>query len=263
VPSFDSDDVKIAYQVEGEGPPIVLVHGFAASVGMNWKVTGWVKTLTRDGRRVVALDCRGHGRSGKPRDPDAYAGEQMPADVIRLMDHLGVERADLMGYSMGGLISSYLLVHHSERFSSVVLAGIGSGAIRRQTFDPAKVADALSTPESGSIENEVGRAFRTFAEQAGNDLLALAAIMRSRRALVTPEELARVQKPVLIVVGEKDDLVGDPRPLADAIPGSRLVLIPDRDHLTAVPDRRYKQVVLDFLSECGGPTTAARETPED
>ncbi len=263
MPSFDSDGVEIAYQVEGDGPPIVLVHGFAASISMNWKVTGWLKTLTADGRRVVALDCRGHGRSGKPHDGDAYGGDRMPGDVIRLMDHLDLERADLMGYSMGGLISTYLLVHHPERFSSVVLAGIGSGAISRQTFDSGKVADALTASESGSIENEVGRAFRTFAEQAGNDLVALAAIMRSRRALVKPEELARVEKPVLVVVGEKDDLVGDPRPLADAIPGSRLVLIPDRDHLTAVPDRRYKQAVLDFLSESGGPGAAAREMPEE
>lgn len=263
MPSFDSDGVEIAYQVEGGGPPIVLVHGFAASISMNWKVTGWLKALTGAGRRIVALDCRGHGRSGKPHDPDAYGGDRMPADVIRLMDHLDLERADLMGYSMGGLISTYLLAHHPERFSSVVLAGIGSGAISRQRFDPGKVADALTASESGSIDNEVGRAFRTFAEQAGNDLVALSAIMRSRRALVTPEELARVEKPVLVVVGEKDDLVGDPRPLADAIPGSRLVLIPDRDHLTAVPDRRYKQAVLGFLSESGGRTTAGRAMPEE
>ena len=248
MPSFDSDGVEIAYQVEGEGPPILLVHGFAASIAMNWKVTGWLEALTADGRRVVALDCRGHGQSGKPHHPEAYGGDQMPADVIRLMDHLDLERADLMGYSMGGLISSYLLVHHPERFRSVVLAGIGGGAISRQSFDPARVADALTASESGSIGNQVGRAFRAFAEQAGNDLLALAAIMRSRRALVRPEELAQVENPVLVVVGEKDDLVGDPRPLRDAIPGSRLVLIPGKDHLTAVPDHRYKKAVLDFLS---------------
>jgi pimeloyl-ACP methyl ester carboxylesterase len=154
------------------------------------------------------------------------------------------------------MISSYLLVHHPERFSSVVLAGIGDAVIDHRSFDPEKVADALSASESGSIEGEVGRAFRAFAELGGNDLLALAAIMRSRRALVTTEELSRVEKPVLVVVGEGDDLVGDPRPLADAIPGSRLVLIPGRDHLTAVPDRRYKRAVLDFLSESGARAAA-------
>jgi len=248
--------VEIAYEVAGEGPPIVLVHGFAAGIAMNWRVTGWFKALTAAGRRVVALDCRGHGESEKPHHPEAYGGEQMPGDVIRLMDHLALERADLMGYSMGGMISSYLLVHHPERFSSVVLAGIGGAVISRRSFDAEKVADALSASEGGSIEGEVGRAFRAFAEQGGNDLLALAAIMRSRRALVTAEELARVEKPVLVVVGERDDLVGDPRPLADAIPGSRLVLIPAKDHLTAVPDRRYKRAVLDFLSESGARATA-------
>lgn len=255
MPSFDSDGLKIAYQVEGEGPPIVLVHGFAASVAMNWRTTGWMKALTAAGRRVVALDCRGHGESDKPHDPGAYGGERMPADVIRLMDHLALERADLMGYSMGGMISSYLLVHHPARLSSVVLAGIGGGAIHRGSFDPEKVAEALSASDGESVEDEAGRAFRAFAELGGNDLLALAAIMRSRRALVTTQELARVEKPVLVVVGERDDLVGDPRPLADAIPGSRLVTIPGRDHLTAVPDRRYKDAVLGFLSEAGGRTT--------
>jgi pimeloyl-ACP methyl ester carboxylesterase len=181
----------------------------------------------------------------------------MPADVIRLMDHLALESADLMGYSMGAMISSHLLVHHPERFSSVVLAGVGAAVIGGRSFDPEKVADALRAPESGSIQGEVGRAFRAFAEQGGNDLLALAAIMRSRRALVTAEELARVATPVLVVVGEKDDLVGDPRPLADAIPGSRMVVIPGKDHLTAVPDPRYKRAVLEFLAEHGGRATAS------
>lgn len=256
MPSFDSGGVEIAYQVEGAGPPVVLVHGFAASIAMNWRATGWWKTLIAAGRRVVALDCRGHGESEKPHRPEAYGGEQMPADVIRLMDHLDIGRADLMGYSMGGMISSYLLVHHPARFSSVVLAGIGAGAIGRQRFDPRKVAEALRASRSESVGGETGRAFRAFAEQGGNDLLALAAIMGSRRALVTAEELARVEKPVLVVVGEKDDLVGDPRPLSDAIPGSRLVVIPGKDHLTAVPDRRYKRAVLDFLSESGGRAAA-------
>ena len=172
MPRFDSDAVEIAYEVAGEGPPIVLVHGFAASIAMNWKTTAWFKTLTGAGRRVIALDCRGHGKSGKPHDPEAYRGGRMPDDVIRLMDHLSLERADLMGYSMGGMLSSYLLVHHPARFSSVVLAGIGGGAIGRRAFDPEKIADALGAPEGGSVGGEVGRAFRAFAEQGGNDLLA-------------------------------------------------------------------------------------------
>jgi pimeloyl-ACP methyl ester carboxylesterase len=187
----------------------------------------------------------------------------MPADVIRLMDHLVVERADLMGYSMGGLISVYLLVHHPARFSAVVLAGIGEAAINRPSSDNEKIADALVASESDTIEGDVARAFRAFAEQGGNDLPALAAIMRSRRALVTPEELARVERPVLVVVGEKDDLVGDPRVLKDAIPGSRLVRIPGKDHLTAVPDPRYKKAVLDFLSESRGQAHAASAMPKE
>ena len=99
MPSFDSDGVRIAYEDLGQGRPIVLVHGFAASFELHWRAPGWVDALVADGRRVVGLDCRGHGRSEKPQDPSAYAGERMAGDVIGLMDRLGLERADLAEHS--------------------------------------------------------------------------------------------------------------------------------------------------------------------
>ncbi|MBW2414759.1 MAG: alpha/beta hydrolase [Deltaproteobacteria bacterium] len=248
--TFDSGGVEIAYCDEGRGRPVVLVHGFAASVDANWRAPGWIEALVGSGRRVVALDCRGHGASGKPTDPEAYGGDAMPGDVLRLMDHLGIERADLMGYSMGGMISTSLLAHHQDRLGAVVLAGIGGGAVSATAVDRSEVADALaeSVPDAGgdSSRGAVARAFREFAESVGNDLQALAAVMRSRRATVGARDLANVEAPVLIVVGDKDDLVGDPAPLRDAVPGSELVIVPG-DHLTAVAAPLYKQSVLAFL----------------
>ncbi len=252
MPSFRSNRVEIAYCDEGRGRPVVLVHGFAANIDANWRASGWIDALIGAGRRVVALDCRGHGASGKPHEPEAYGGEAMPGDVMRLMDHLEIERADLMGYSMGGMISTLLLAHHADRFGAVVLAGIGGGAVSAAPIDRSEVADALAEPdadpdaESGGQRGEVARAFRAFAESVGNDLQALAAVMRSQRARVGRAELADVQRPVLIVVGDKDDLVGDPAPLRDAIPGSELMIVPG-DHLTAVAAPLYKQSVLAFL----------------
>jgi pimeloyl-ACP methyl ester carboxylesterase len=247
VPHFDSDGLRIAYEDVGEGPPTVLVHGFAASRESNWKRTGWVDRLTGVGRRVVALDCRGHGESDAPHDPAVYDTANMASDVLRLMDHVGLERADLMGYSMGGMIATRLLLDAPERFRRVVLAGIGGGTIRGRAPDRSGVADALAAAGRTEEASELARGFRAFAESQGADLQALAAVMRAPRKPVDAARLADVKLPVLIVVGERDALVGDPQPLADAIPGAKLVTVPDKDHLTTVPDTRYKEAVLEFL----------------
>src|SRR3990172_7413846 len=129
MPAFDSGGVTINYVVEGSGATIVLVHGFASSLEGNWRAPGIIDALVGAGRRVVALDCRGHGESGKPHDPVPYDDTKMADDVIALMDHLGIGVADLMGYSMGGFLSASLLVRHPERFRSVILSGVGDGMV--------------------------------------------------------------------------------------------------------------------------------------
>src|SRR5271168_32182 len=100
MPVFAHGDVEIAFLDEGRGDPIVLVHGFASNKEVNWVYPGWVSTLTRAGRRVIALDNRGHGASTKLYDPAAYHTEEMAGDAVALLDHLGVSTADVMGYSM-------------------------------------------------------------------------------------------------------------------------------------------------------------------
>jgi pimeloyl-ACP methyl ester carboxylesterase len=248
MPILDSDGVPIHYEVFGEGKPIVLVHGFASSLKGNWVAPRWIETLTAI-RCVVALDCRGHGESGKPHEAEAYSGDRMPNDVLRVMDHLEIDKADLFGYSMGGGISIRLMTRSPERFTSVVLGGVGNVLARRGAGGRPNVAEALLADDASTVTDPTARAFRQFAEANKNDLKALGACMQSGRAGADGASLAQVKLPVLIVVGEKDDLVGSADELASAIPGARLEKIPDRDHLTVVPDRRFKKLVVDFLTE--------------
>src|ERR1700761_7068614 len=129
MPSFDHDGVEIAFLDEGQGEPIVLVHGFASNKEVNWVYPGWVSTLSRAGRRVIALDNRGHGASTKLYDPAAYHTSLMAEDVRALLDHLGLPRADVMGYSMGARISAFLALAHPDRVRSVIFGGLGGHLI--------------------------------------------------------------------------------------------------------------------------------------
>src|SRR6266403_4213376 len=115
MPSFHNGAVEIAYLDEGEGDPILLVHGFASTKNVNWVYPGWVSELKKNGRRVIALDNRGHGDSAKLYDPALYELETMAADVTALMDHLGLDRADVMGYSLGSRMTAMLALSRPQR----------------------------------------------------------------------------------------------------------------------------------------------------
>jgi len=250
MPSFQHDDVEIAYLDEGEGEAIVLVHGFASNKEVNWVNPGWVLTLTRAGRRVIALDNRGHGASSKLYDPAAYHSATMAEDVRALLDHLGLGRADVMGYSMGARITAFLTVNHPERLRSAVIGGLGIRLVEGHGGGMAAViVAALRAASLADVTDPVGRAFRSFAEQNRSDLRALAACMDSPRARLDREQVARITAPVLVAVGTKDDVAGSAEALAALIPGARALAIPDRDHMLAVGDRVFKAGVLDFLKE--------------
>src|SRR5215469_6705144 len=118
---FRSDGVTIRYLVEGEGEPVLLIHGLGASVHVQWGASGVIQALAKD-HRVIAYDNRGHGRSGKPHDPQRY-GEETVEDAVRLLDHLEIPKAHIVGYSMGALITNKLLVEHPDRFLSATLGG--------------------------------------------------------------------------------------------------------------------------------------------
>jgi pimeloyl-ACP methyl ester carboxylesterase len=246
--SFANGDVEIAYLDEGDGDPIVLVHGFASTKEVNWVQPGWVATLTRDGRRVIALDNRGHGASGKPYAPSAYHSATMADDVRALLDQLKIERADVMGYSMGARITAFLAVKHPERVRSVILGGLGIRLVEGVGL-PESIADALEAPSLDDVRDPTGRVFRIFADQTKSDLRALAACIRGSRQTLGRSEVAAIRVPVLVAVGTKDQVAGSAQDLAALIPGARALDIPDRDHMLAVGDKVFKQGVIDFLNQ--------------
>lgn len=250
MPSFHNGSVEIAYLDEGEGDPIVLVHGFASTKDINWVYPSWVSTLNKAGRRVIALDDRGHGASAKLYDPEDYYIGTMAGDVLALMDYLNIARADMMGYSMGGRITAYIAQRYPERLRSAILGGIGIGLIDDEGRPGENVAAALEAASVDEVTDPMGRMFRMFADQTRSDRRALAACMRGSRRLMTQEEAASITVPVLIAVGTVDDVAGSAQRLSEVIPGSQVLDIPNRDHMRAVGDRVYKDGVLEFLAKC-------------
>ena len=248
MPSFQSDGVRIAYWDEGQGDPILLIHGFASNAGTNWVDSGWVQALVASGRRVIAFDNRGHGQSEKLYAPENYGAPTMAEDARALLDHLAIERADVMGYSMGARISAFLVLRHPERVRSVVFAGLGINMVRGMV-GTGPLAKALEARSIHDVTNDTARSFRAFAEHTKSDLAALAACMRGPREKITPEFLAEITVPVLVAVGTEDVIGGSGAELAALIPGAKLLDIKGRDHMKAVGDASFKQGVLDFLTQ--------------
>lgn len=244
--TFRSDGVEIAFMDDGVGDPVLLIHGFASNVVFNWIDPSWVRTLTAAGYRVIALDNRGHGRSQKLYAPQDYGAPLMAEDARRLLDHLGIARADVMGYSMGARITAFLALAHPERVRSVVFAGLGGNMVRPMA-GTGPIAAALEAPSIDDVSNATARTFRAFAEQTGSDLRALAACIRASRDPITAEALARLTCPALVAVGENDVIGGSAEALAKLIPDGEALVIPRRDHMKAVGDRVFKEGVLAFL----------------
>jgi pimeloyl-ACP methyl ester carboxylesterase len=245
--TFRHDGLDLAYLDEGEGEPVLLVHGFASNVATNWVNTGWVGVLKSDGRRVIAIDNRGHGHSEKPHDPARYGTAPMAEDARALLDHLGIARADVMGYSMGARISAFLAIKHPERVRSVIFGGLGANMVRPMA-GTGPIAHALEAPSLDDVVNPTARTFRVFAEQTKSDLKALAACIRSSREPITVEAIRTIACPVLVAVGTDDVIAGPAKGLASIIPGAEALEITGRDHMKAVGDRVFKIGVLDFLS---------------
>ncbi|MGL4441334.1 MAG: alpha/beta fold hydrolase [Bosea sp. (in: a-proteobacteria)] len=249
--SFISGGVRIAYvdlaPVDGDrGEPIVLVHGFASNHAVNWVNTSWVRTLTRDGRRVIALDNRGHGQSERLHDPAAYHANIMADDVANLMDHLAIARADVMGYSMGARITAHLALAHPSRLRSALLGGLGIKLIDGVGLPPG-IADAMEVPSLADLTDPTQRMFRAFAEATGSDLQAMAACIRGSRQTLTEAAVRSIAMPVLVSVGTIDHIAGTAAPLAALLPQGEVLDIVGRDHNLAVGDRTHKEGVIAFL----------------
>jgi pimeloyl-ACP methyl ester carboxylesterase len=227
--SFDGR--KIAYETYGRGPDVLLLHGFASDHLGNWVRPGIVAALVASERRVIAYDARGHGASDKPHETDAYEHDAMVRDARALLDHLAITAVDIVGYSMGAIVSSRLVAGGESRARSLVLGGVGA-RLGRSREARARTADTLQQRMSAREGGGVDRAFKRFAERNGNDLAALAAVQRAASA-GTPGDVGAIRVPTLVVAGTDDRLAGPPQELADRIPGAVAVVIPG-NHLSAV-----------------------------
>lgn len=246
--AFSHDGFDIAFIDEGAGEPILLIHGFASNHFVNWISPGWVKTLRDAGYRVIALDNRGHGRSTKSHDPRDYTPDKMAQDAAALLDHLGIDRAHVMGYSMGARVAAFLALAHPERVATLIFGGLGIGMVEGVgAWDT--IADALLAENPETISDERGQMFRSFADQTKSDRLALAACIETSRELLTPERIGRISQPALVAVGTKDDVAGAPEPLADMLPNGEAFAIERRDHMLSVGDKTFKARALEFLKE--------------
>jgi len=245
--------MHIHHVESGQGHPIVLVHGWGADIRRNWVETGWIAAL-EPVRHVVAMDSRGHGRSEKPHVQKLYSYRAMGEDVLKVMDGLGIAKADLFGYSMGAFIAVALLGSHRDRFTSVIMGGIGDETPETEAVRFV-IAEALREPEPEGVTDRLGRAYRAYAgADPNNDLeaLALSALQmwpEGHPLDLGGPELGKVDIPVLVVDGADDHpYVDTAERLIAAIPGATLVTIPGTDHHTVVADPRLKSAVLAFLA---------------
>lgn len=251
-----TDGVGIAYRTWGEetgGPPVLLHHGFIANAQLNWVVPGVVDALVAAGRRVVAHDARGHGRSDTPHDPALYGEARMAADVTELADHLGLDAFDLVGYSMGG-VTATITATQEPRVRRLVIGGIGSaivelGGVDTRVMDRDALADVLEAdpadPDGPEVTDPTIAAFRGFVEAVGGDRLALAAQARSVHR--SPIALDRITAPTLLLVGADDHLASRPEVLAAAIADCRVEVVPG-DHMGALVDPAFTPALVAHLA---------------
>ncbi|MBM7438392.1 alpha/beta fold hydrolase [Streptomyces sp. HB132] len=229
-------------------PPVVLLHGFAADSRLNWEGPGLVEALVARGRRVYALDARGHGDSDRPHDDALYGESLMARDVRLLIDRTGADQVHLVGYSMGAVVA-VLAAAQDARVRRLVAGGIGAGAVEVGGLDtrvmPPELVSAALTADDAAGAPARTRAFRVLADSAGGDRLALAAQIRAVHRDALP--LDRIVVPTLVLTGGSDPLATRPEVLASAIAGAELTVLPG-DHLTVVRDPGFAEAVVAFLS---------------
>jgi len=252
MPSVTLNGASIAYDdISPAGPvqrTILLLHGFASNRNEGWRRTGWYGALERRGFRTIALDQRGHGESLRSHDPADYGRETLAADALALLDHLGVGRVDVLGYSMGTRTAMQLALDAPDRVSNLLLGGVGA-----KLWDPPKpggveaMAEAMGAADPSTIQNEMLKSFRQFADEQGEDRQALAAFTAAASPPLDRAALGRLPMPVLVAAGQFDDLAGDAEPLAAVFPLGKAVTLRGVDHFSAIPHASFKATVFDFI----------------
>lgn len=249
--SFNSDGVEVHYQLMGEGEPVILIHGYMSSFDHNWQYT---TPVLKEEFRLIGMDIRGHGYSGKPQKGEAY-GDELYLDVKRLMKHLDIKKAHLVGYSLGGYIALKFAVEFPHKVSSVVMAG--SGLLKKEEIE--HIANSLS---SGLKSSESITAFYKsrypsdaltdafFEQVSSNDKVAMTRLIKKLPALyVSPEEVEKITGPILAVSGEYDRALENVAYLTKFAPHTNVVKIEGRHHLNAPKDSSFTAAIKNFITK--------------
>lgn len=248
---YTADGVRLATYTWGDldAPTVVVVHGFASNARDNWVLTGWARELTDAGFHVLALDQRGHGRSDKPHEPDAYGIRTLTADVEAVMDAHLVDEARYLGYSLGARVGWEVVRELPQRIDRAVLGGVPDGIpLARLDLDQVRAYIADGTPVTdATTQNYIALTERV----SGNDLRALLALAEGMRATRTidPDPAHAPMRPILFATGAEDAIIAGSRQLASAAPEGRFFEIPDRNHFNAVGSHAFKDAALAFLAD--------------
>ena len=256
MPHVRANGVRLYYSDRGSGEPVVLLHGFTTTHVGNWDRRGWIDMLARSGFRVLALDFRSHGRSDRVYEPSEAATARLTADVVALLDHTAVARADLIGFSMGGGVALDVAMTNPERVRRLVVAGVADAALN-EFHDPSEVTGILAAFEgaSGAAASPAGQRLRRNAELAGNDINALTPFLRNGGwpGVLSPER--PVEAPVLLIVAEEDQYMHKVEKILRWLPLAQVLRVLGRDHHSVLDDENVRAAVLAFL---GAGTAASR-----
>ena len=232
MPYVDNAGVSIHYHVEGSGPPLVLQHGLTSSL-KNWYAYGFVEELQKD-YRLILVDARGHGRSGKPHEPKDYDLKLRVNDILAVMNDLGVDKAHYMGYSMGGRIGFGIVMHALERFHSLIIGGM-SALPSLDAFDPQQQADLLRRGMDAYLAEAETREGPLPADRKAvllaNDAEAMAASVLAPRGTDGIENLLpKLNLPCLLYCGDADGFYAGSKASSELIPSAVFATIAGLDH---------------------------------
>ena len=252
MPHLKNDGLSLYYEVHGDGSPVVMLHGAAVTFAGNFGYCGWIEPMAAKGLQAVGIDFRGHGRSDMPPDPAASGIDVIAGDVVALLDQLQIERAAIIGYSIGSTIALHALHTYPSRFTAGALVATGDGIIGVPplTF-PALLPVLVETLNRPTFPDDLPisqAAYWTFAEQMAGDRTAVAMAMSGDFTPCTPEEAASIEVPVLVVSGDQDVVLGTGEHLADTLPHGRYREIPGADHFSLATDENVQKEVAEFLA---------------
>lgn len=252
MPYFQNADVRLHFEVRGEGRPLVFLHGGTVSFQTNYAAFGWPEKFMGRGFQVVGLDFRGHGKSDKPNDARAYGTAKVAADVTFLLDHLGLDRVDLVAYSIGTAIALHLLQDTPARFNRVALVATGDGLVGLPPHEFNRVLPALAVvADRSEYPQDLPKHAATywnFIEATGGDRPALKAFAEARYPPLSVAEAQGIQHPTLVVSGDNDKVLGRGPRLASALGNAEYLEVAGGDHFSLAADEAVKEAVATFLA---------------